>query len=436
MDGLQASRHLRSDETLRHPPAIVLVTAFGREEVREEAERLRLDGFLLKPVTKSMIVDTLVSVFAETSDEMPVTTLADQEQRLHGVRILLVEDNDINQQIAIELLTGAGASVQVANNGREAVEILLNSPRPPPFDLVLMDLQMPEMDGYQATARLRAERTLGGLPIVAMTAHATIEERQRCLSAGMNDHLSKPIDPVLLIETVERICSSTRSGAVSSTAVANMPGPLNPQPSVIPLIEGLNVNDGLARVGGNSKLYVKLLRQFVEQQGPAPGQIDEALTRRDLETARRIAHTVQGVAGNLGARNVQQAAAALEKAIEDSSPADRVASALREFRSGTNALVGRLRAVLPESEAEHRASPPAAALDLSRAQAVVHEMVTHLKTFDPAAGDCLETHRDTLRPLFTAEAFHEFEQAVEAFELATALSRLEQAAAEKGLPPT
>ena len=139
----------------------MLVTAFGREEVREEAERLQLDGFLVKPVTKSMIVDTLVNVFADAGEERRRRRTEDEQAaRLRGARILLAEDNDINQQIAVELLEGAGATVKVANNGREAVEILSNGPQPPPFDVVLMDLQMPEMDGYQATAKLRVRPAL------------------------------------------------------------------------------------------------------------------------------------------------------------------------------------------------------------------------------------------------------------------------------------
>ena len=132
MDGLQASRYIKSDETLSHQPAIVLVTAFGREEVREEAERLQLDGFIVKPITRSMIVDTLVNVFAHEREEAVAVAEHDQVQRLEGARILLTEDNEINQQIAIELLEGAGASVSSANNGREAVEALAKGPQPPP----------------------------------------------------------------------------------------------------------------------------------------------------------------------------------------------------------------------------------------------------------------------------------------------------------------
>src|SRR6266550_2228763 len=214
------------DETLKHPPAIVLVTAFGREEVREEAERLQLDGFLVKPVTKSMIVDTLVNVFAHEGEAASVTTEGGQALRLRGARILLTEDNDINQQIAVELLEGTGAKVTVANNGREAVEILFNGAQPPLFDVVLMDLQMPEMDGYQATARLRSDARFAALPIIAMTAHATIEERQRCLASGMNDHISKPIDPSALFETVARYYRSAPGTSASVPAIAKTSDPV------------------------------------------------------------------------------------------------------------------------------------------------------------------------------------------------------------------
>src|SRR5206468_64803 len=146
------------------------------EEVREEAERLHLDGFLVKPVTKSMIVDTLVNLFGDPTHGGAVASVPANEQagRLRRARILLAEDNEINQQIAVELLEGAGAAVTVAHNGRQAVAVLLSGPQPPPFDVVLMDLQMPEMDGYQATAKIRSDARLELLTIIAMTAHATI----------------------------------------------------------------------------------------------------------------------------------------------------------------------------------------------------------------------------------------------------------------------
>jgi CheY-like chemotaxis protein len=435
MDGLQASRHIKSDETLKHQPAIVLVTAFGREEVREEAERLGLDGFLLKPVTKSMIVDTLVSVFAHAGDTAVATAEAEQTTRLRGARVLLTEDNEINQQIAIELLEGAGAAVMVANNGREAVEILLNGPQPPPFDVVLMDLQMPEMDGYQATAKLRSDARFDTLPIIAMTAHATIEERQRCLAAGMNDHIAKPIDPAMLFDTVGRFYKplplsrpadnpSSAGGEARGEGAAAMAEDL-------PRVEGLDTRDGLSRVAGNRKLYLKLLRQFVEQQGAA-AQITEALQRNETSAAERLAHTVKGVCGNLGIRGVQQAAAKLEKSIAtETAPAD-LASALQEFRAALEDFVSRLRAALPPTETAVETPAP---LDAEQAKQVVTEMISHLNNFDPAASECLEANRNVFRSVLPGESFAAFEQQVDGFAFADALAGLQEAAKKKGLLP-
>ena len=175
MDGIQAARLIKEDPQLKTHPAVVLVTAFGREEVREEAERMQMDGFLLKPVTTSMLVDTLVALFAGTrQDRTALAPAVDRHaDRLRGVRILLAEDNEINQQIAVELLEGVGATVEVANDGVEAVRKLLEQPEPPNVDVVLMDLQMPEMDGYQATRKIRSDPRFASFPIIAMTAHAT-----------------------------------------------------------------------------------------------------------------------------------------------------------------------------------------------------------------------------------------------------------------------
>ena len=206
VDGLEATRRIKQDSALHKQPAVVMVTAFGREEVRDEAERLNIDAFLLKPVTKSMLVDTLVTLFSPAGAETAAATghAAQQGVRLDGLRVLLFEDNEINQQVAVELIEGVGGKVTVAGDGRQGVEILEAAADPVPFDVVLMDIQMPEMDGFQATARLRAQARFATLPIVAMTAHATIEERQRCVAAGMQDHVAKPIDPAALYDVLGR----------------------------------------------------------------------------------------------------------------------------------------------------------------------------------------------------------------------------------------
>jgi signal transduction histidine kinase/DNA-binding response OmpR family regulator/HPt (histidine-containing phosphotransfer) domain-containing protein len=422
LDGLQASRHIKSDETLRRQPAIVLVTAFGREEVREEAEQLQLDGFLVKPVTKSMIVDTLVNVFAE-GEEVVKADEADQAQRLRGARILVTEDNEINQQIAIELLEGAGAIVDVANNGREAVELLSAGKT---FDVVLMDLQMPEMDGFQATSKLRSDSRFTSLPIIAMTAHATVEERQRCLAAGMNEHIAKPIDPGHLIATVARFYEPG-TGAATAGGMVTQQGPHQTETD-LPWIDGLNVQDGLSRVGGNRRLYRNLLRQFIEQQGPALSEVESALATGERALAERVAHSLKGVAGNVGATRVQAAAARLETVIRDGSASADVAAATRELADVLTPVLSQLRAAL--GPAPHETPQPAitgASCDPAQSLEAAARLTTLLSEFDPAAAAFLESNCSALRPLFGDSGWPYFEKLVGGYAFADAQKELDEA---------
>ncbi|HOB98837.1 MAG TPA: PAS domain S-box protein [Verrucomicrobiota bacterium] len=436
MDGLEATRAIKQDRSLKAQPAVIIVTAFGREEVREEAEKLAVDGFLVKPVTKSMIVDSLVSVFATPDEAQAVAAqTGDAPGRLRGLRVLLVEDNDINRQIAIELIESAGARVAVAGHGREAVEMLLEGAFPPPYNLVLMDLQMPEMDGYQATARIRADARLARLPIIAMTAHATVEERQRCLEAGMNDHVAKPIDPALLFETLQRYSTAPEHPA-DGHSPATTDSDADDAPAIVetlPSVEGLDTEEGLRRLAGNRRLYLNLLRQFLDQHAAAPDQIAAALMRDEASTAERLAHTVKGVAGSLGAGRVQRAAAALERALAARTPCADLPPALQDLRATLEEFVARLRAALPPDRRTPSDSPGAPPPDPARARRAVEEMIGLLSRFDPAATECLEAERDVFRALFIGEAFAGFERDVGAFAFAEALARLRQATEPKGL---
>ena len=364
---------------------------------------------------------------------LPVRTVAaetGQETRLRGARILLAEDNDINQQIAVELLEGAGATVKIANNGREAVETLSNGPQPPPFDMVLMDLQMPEMDGYQATAKLRSDARFGALPIIAMTAHATIEERQRCLAAGMVDHISKPIDPALLYEIVGRVYKSAKPSPVAAggekTRMAEQSKDTKPN-GELPVVAGLDAKDGLSRVAGNQKLYLKLLRQFAEQQGPAITQISEALAKGDPALAERLAHTLKGVAGNIGAKPVQTAAGAVEKLIRHRVKADEITSAQQQLAATLDPLIAQLQAALkPGADTQPSAAPPAA-VDPAQSRDGATQLARLLSEFDPGAADFIETNQAALRPLFAGDAWPKFEKLVQGYAFADAQAQLDQA---------
>ena len=264
MPGWTACRPRDQEEPRIEPkPAIVMVTAFGREDVREEAERLDLDGFLLKPLTKSMLVDSLVTVFADSSEQAAAAGAASEQGiDLTGMRApgRGQRDQSAGRDGAPR---GRGASVTVADDGKLALDTLIGGPIPAPFDVVLMDLQMPVMDGFQATAAIRADPRFESLPIVAMTAHATLEEKERCLAAGMNDHVAKPIDPG---------CSTRRSPG--STVVRRAPAPESAARANGPSrTSRVSTPRPARRVAGNERLYLKLLRQFAEQQADAVKEI-------------------------------------------------------------------------------------------------------------------------------------------------------------------
>jgi two-component system sensor histidine kinase/response regulator len=416
MDGLQAAARIKA-AALKHDPRIVLVTAFGREEVREEAEALALDGLLLKPVTRSMLVDSLVSLFAPTAEALDrASQVVAVGRPLAGARVLLAEDNDINQEIAVELLEAAGAAVTVANNGREAVE-LLEAQGADAFHVVLMDLQMPIMDGHQATARILANPAIATVPVVAMTAHATVEERQRCLREGMVAHVTKPIDPEVLIRTVARFAGT----AVTTDA----PPPV--APADLGPVAGLDFADGLRRLGGNLGLYRKLLTRLSVDQRSAAARVAECLGAGDLEGATRVAHTLKGIAGNLGAGGVQDAAAALEAALGRPGPQGGVEALIQALAGALETLLPALSAALTGSEPNPPTASSAAPVDRAATLRTLGQLREQLNGFDAAASETLEANRDVFGALLQADVLARLEDAVARYAFDEALALLPNA---------
>jgi PAS domain S-box-containing protein len=261
--------------------------------------------------------------------------VAEHLRAIGGRRILLVEDNDINQQVAREMLQDTGLAVEVAENGQVALAMVQASS----YDLVFMDMQMPVMDGIAATRELRKLERCQALPIVAMTANAMAQDRARCLDAGMNDFLVKPIDPGELSRILVRWLPREAAGAISQPAPAAGGLPQG--------IGGLDTALGLSRMGGKKTLYLAMLRRYASSQKNAAADIRRALAAGDLATARDLAHTSKGVSGTLGVVDVQHHAGALEEALRESRAA-QAQELLAPFEAALGPLIAALEAQLPQ----------------------------------------------------------------------------------------
>jgi CheY-like chemotaxis protein len=422
MDGLQASALIKRDSRLRNIPRIVMVTAFGREEVRAQAEQIGIDGYLVKPVNASVLYDTLMDLFgvagvdtAAAHKRQAQTT----EYNARGVRALLVEDNELNQQVATELLESAGAIVTVANNGAVAVKRLREGPEKPLFDVVLMDLQMPEMDGITATRLLRGDARFRDLPIIAMTAHALVEERERCAEAGMNDHVTKPIDPDALFAALTRWTKPVETPASGQKSTPSAAG------TALPEIDGVDIAGGLKRVAGNVRLYRSLLQQFVEKQATACSQIVDALRQGDRALAERLAHTMKGVAGNIGIVKIQETASRVEKAIRENDGSAPVL--LEELEPALDHQVRIIRNSLSET------APPVATTASFNAEAVetaIARLQTLLEANDGDAADAAQQVADALTGVVDVGLLEALRQSVAQFEFDVALAKLREIAGE------
>jgi len=347
MDGIETARHIKS-LGLESPPMLLMVTAYGREEMLKEASRTGIENVLVKPVSPSILFDTTIGVLggrreptAPDGDECAANA---RLAAIRGRRILLVEDNDINQQVARELLEDAGLRVDVADNG----EVALAMVRSTAYDLVFMDMQMPVMDGITATQAIRRLGKFEHLPVVAMTANAMEADRQKCLAAGMNDFLVKPIDPDDMWNILLRWVRPRQEPAAAAAAVAPPPAVTRPAAGELPQgIHGLDTTLGLSRMAGKKPLYLAMLRRYASGQGQAGQQIRDALAAGDSETAQRVAHTLKGVSGNVGATAIQELAGALEQALRDAQPLDEVRMRLVELEVPLGTLVATLQEQLP-----------------------------------------------------------------------------------------
>ena len=352
MDGIGVARRLQEltrAGRIERPPVVIMVTAYSREQLLERAHGIALDAVLTKPVTASGLFDTIARLQGGVVREAFHSELPDLLARaapIRGARLLLVEDNEINQTVAADLLERMGIESAVAAHGEEALERLQESE----FDGVLMDLQMPVMDGFEATRRIRRQARFKELPVIAMTAAVLLRDREAAEAAGMNDHIAKPILVEELVEVLLKWLPHT--GEPRSEPPPPCPRDTSPLPQGLPGFDQARMEQLL---GGNGALFLKLARQFHEQFNATGEQLDRHLAAAEFKPAADLLHALKGAAGNLGAMTLHHAAQALEGALRTESSEGRAAldTALEEVLASLAQLPEHARPCAPaEGECE------------------------------------------------------------------------------------
>jgi len=417
MDGIETIRRIRA-LGLTTVPKPVMVTAYGRAEVIEAGHDAGIDITLVKPVNPSQLHDAALHAVrggteqTRTGIEKTSTTEGLDLAPIQGASVLLVEDNELNRQVAMELLHDAGFRVDLAENGQIGVEMVGAGD----YELVLMDMQMPVMDGVQATLGIRSDGRFGDLPIVAMTANAMAGDRERCLAAGMNDHVPKPIDPEALFRTLlEWIPAGEREPVkIDGLPSEGTSGSTDASGSIAALasIEGLDVDSGLSRVMGKRDFYEKLVRGFATgEESMAAGTVQAHLARGEREAAQRAVHSLKGVAGTVGAVELQRRSQALETGIGQGSEIDPLVASVDEELAR---MVAAIREALKIGEVQDAEDVEQGELD----PLVVERL--------PALIESLEGKRDVVAELQSTLTINEIE------DFATEMEALGK---EHGYPP-
>ena len=412
MDGWQTSQRIRELTDSARMPLIVMVTMHDREKVAERAahEPACVDGFLIKPVTGSMVLDAVADARAGRGAEVHTGASARSPSphlgRLNGMLLLVVEDNQINQQVARELLEDEGARVEVASGGGEAIRRLVENGGA--YDAILMDIQMPDMDGYTATRRIRASLGFRTLPIIAMTANVLASDREACLSAGMNDHIGKPFDLDLV---VERLLYWTGRSRAAAAAVRDA-GAKAPAPATAPTLDW---PAALARFGGKQRPYLAALDRFPENAAELMLEISAAVAADHRDKVASISHTLKGIAGTVGASQVAELAASLEQQLRGTGEAWLEKLPLDELRLRIDQAVRAAQAIPIRNAATPARGSTGAPLD----RAKLEQLAALLQASNLRSIEWFESMQESLTAF--PEAHHRIEEALARLDMPAAL---------------
>ncbi len=417
-DLTQAIQDLQTQNAPRKVPVLLLASA---EELIHKIPQTDVDGLLVKPVTLSQVFDSILQVFGK--DNLYKTNRASKGiahsgiQRLAGLRVLLAEDNHINQLVAIEILEGMGMRVTLANDGQEAVDKV----RQNRFDLALMDIQMPNKDGYQATQELRQDPRFSRekLPIIAMTAHVLNGEREKALLGGFNGYIPKPIDVPTLANTL--------LGCLNPLPAPNLP----PSPAPAPNLAEMDSKTALARLDGNQTLYQRLLRLFLQNQEAMQNDLEIALQRFDYETAHRLAHSLKGIAASLGANRLSETARTLEKTLHERT-LETVPETLAQLKQNLAQAKTAIQATLQSLENPAQ-SPNRLRLSEAEIRSALQSLLHLLKESDSESLRTLENMQQYALPPALQELLQTIQTLLNRYEFEEALKTLQETAPRLGI---
>lgn len=432
ISGIEAMNQIYA-QTSGKTPKCIMVTGFGREEIFQEAENAGIDMVLLKPVSPTVLFESSMkllgdaSYIEENNNQNHDQTLKniDKLSTIKGSKILLVEDNELNQQVAMELLEEGDFETDLAVNGAVALEKIQEKT----YDVILMDMQMPVMDGLEATRHIRLKSEYANLPIIAMTANAMSSDRDKCTEAGMNDHVAKPIDPEQLfamllkwIPAKQALQSPVGNGAATEISEWHDKGTAASE--LVLQIAGLDVELGLKRVLGKQKSYLNLLRKYVEGQKSFKQEIISAVDQRDMNTAERIAHTLKGVSGNIGANQLQEQAKMLEDAISNNQDFEEIMSLIQETAALLATLIAAIEAALPRDESAVVAEGEIASVSVLKS--ILEQLRPSLEMRKPKkCAEALEEYRKLIWPLHLQENSKLLDQYASKYKFKEALEVLD-----------
>ena len=421
MDGIETAKRIAAAARAT-APRMVIVTSYGREEVIREAEEAGIEEVLIKPVNASILFDTVMHLLGskggETREAPEKASGGDGDPMdLRGASVLLVEDNELNQEVATEILEQAGCVVRLAATGAEAIRKVGERS----YDLVLMDMQMPVMDGLTATREIRGQARFASLPIIAMTANAMKEDRDRCIEAGMVDYIAKPIDPDAMIATLRRYYAPNPARAAPAAAAVTA---ASEEGGGIPRIPGVDTEGGLHRVVGNKHLYLDLLKRYSEGQRGAAERIRSALAEGDSALAERIAHTLKGVSGNIGASGVQTVAGEIEAAIAGGSSVAAIGEGLARLASVVSSVIEAMDAALADA-AKNRPLPVKAEAAARPVGEIIGKLARYAEGSESEALDYYESVREELIPSCGEANSAKLEAALRAYDFTAVLEILQ-----------